>query len=297
MKMRIVVLIALAMFLSIITLAQPYGPGHGCRNANPEMQNALRSEIFPLLKLQRIELDKSLTSAEKSDIARLRSELANLHEIHLQQVKTVRENNSRPTPEERIQLHQQRAQMEALMEEVALIADRHQKKIQSLLEEIKPEIENLSSEYCPAIPNCRGYQHRGGRVAGKDPDRPCMGYGNQQLAGLHLHRLLTPEGFLLFDPSVDPSSDEPAENEMIVSIFPNPASTSVQISVEIEKPSQLYIELLDRDGNMLKEINTKSASEGIYSGQFELNELPGGVYLIKVNTGNQSFVRQLIVKK
>jgi hypothetical protein len=156
------------------------------------------------------------------------------------------------------------------------------------LEEIRPEIEKLRMENCPVprefnnnCPNNQQMKRQGNRKGGR-------GKGMQSNRGFHSHRMLTPEGFLLLDPTNPyPMSEDfgVSDLQMKVNIFPNPASQSTQVSIEIDQPEQIKILLLDGDGNELRKIASSAADSGIFSTTIEVNNLKDGLYFIKIEAG------------
>ena len=87
------------------------------------------------------------------------------------------------------------------------------------------------------------------------------------------------------------------ENELAlnsIKIYPNPATSEFTISQNLS--SEGTVQLFDISGKSIKDL---------FSGNFSSNKnikvktdgLATGIYLLKVNTGNQSVTKKLIVKK
>lgn len=78
------------------------------------------------------------------------------------------------------------------------------------------------------------------------------------------------------------------------SLYPNPASDQVKLSLEIPHKAELEIELIDESGNVIRKLFNGSvhASKGI---EADLSGLPRGVYFIKISSGN--FMKTLSVVK
>lgn len=299
MKKKIFVFVLSAMFLTSTIDAQPFGPGGGCRNSNPEMRKDVHEKIIPLIKTQRLELDKTINETDKAEIARLREELKTLRSKHFAKIQEFEKNDEAPTLEQRQEMRTMRSEMGSLMDEVAVIADKYDATIITLLEEIRPELEKLRLENCPAQPN--GFNRCPNTPNGKKPNRHRGGKGQGMSPGegFHHQRMLTPEGFLVFDPAeqfpIDENFGINAE-QLNVNIFPNPASQSAQVSFELGEKSQVAILLLDSDGNELKKIETKNAESGLFSTTIDVANFKDGLYFVKIQAENKTALQRLIVK-
>jgi hypothetical protein len=71
----------------------------------------------------------------------------------------------------------------------------------------------------------------------------------------------------------------------LFNIFPNPATNTLTI----ETPTKATIEIINIQGQIIKTLKT---SEGIT--HVDVSALPGGVYIIKLNTGEGSLVRKFV---
>ena len=79
------------------------------------------------------------------------------------------------------------------------------------------------------------------------------------------------------------------ESEDIVSIYPNPNNGIFSINFNSTKYSVINLVLSDITGKILKNITTRNS-------QINLTELSDGVYLIKINTQENSFIKKIIIK-
>ncbi|MBE0638820.1 MAG: T9SS type A sorting domain-containing protein [Bacteroidales bacterium] len=298
MKKKLFVFALSSLFAAVAIQSQPYGAGQGCRNANPEMRKDVHEKILPLITKQRLELDKTINEADKAEIGRLRAGLSNLRTQHLAKITEIKATDEVPSLEQRQEMRALRNQMATLMNDAEIIADRYDATITLLLEEIRPEIEKIHQENCPVgkgsgagcpnAPQGKKHQYRGKKGPGMPPGE-----------GYHFQRMLTPEGFLLFDPAepfpLDEKTELPGE-KMEVSVFPNPASQSTQISFELDQPARVIIYLLDSDGNEMLKVTETKADAGLFSTPFVVDELKDGLYFIQIKVGNDTSVKRLIVK-
>ncbi len=85
------------------------------------------------------------------------------------------------------------------------------------------------------------------------------------------------------------------ENNFKLDVYPNPTKGKIAISYEIEKPSTVQIELYDLQGNKLQQLSSK-ATYGRQSTELDfMKEYEAGIYFIKLNTGNKSAFKKIII--
>lgn len=298
MKKKMFAFALITMIFAMMVNAQPFKPGQGCPNANPEMRQDVHEKIFPLISSQRLKLDKTLNETDKAEIARIRTELNALRAQHLAKRKDFKGSDEIPSLEQRQEMRAMRIQMGKLMDEATVITDKYDPTIITLLDEIRPEIEKVRQENCPAgkgynnncpnAPQGKKHQRRGGKGQGMPPGE-----------GFHFQRMLTPEGFILLDPA-EPFPTNNAfgisDDQLEVSIFPNPASQSTQISIALDKQTQVKVLLLDGEGNELKKVAETDSNAGIFSTNVDISNLKDGLYFIQIQAGNKSATQRLIVK-
>jgi hypothetical protein len=299
MKKKLFVIVLVATLFAGYVNAQPCGQGKRGQAVSPEMRATVHQQILPLITAQRMELEKALNEADKAEIVKLRAELAVLRNERLEKMEAFKSNDKIPSLEQRQEMRALHSDIKNLMDQVALISDKYDATIISLLEEIRPEIEKLRQENCPGTrefqnncPNNQQMKKQGNRNGNK-------GKGNQAHRGFHAQRMLTPEGFLLLDPT-NPllMTDEfgMPDQRLEINIFPNPAAQSAQVSIEIDQPSQINIMLLDGNGNELRKIAESAADPGLFSTTIEVSNLKDGLYFIKTEAGGKSSIQRLIVK-
>ena len=81
-----------------------------------------------------------------------------------------------------------------------------------------------------------------------------------------------------------------------LSLFPNPASDMLNISLDISKNTEARFYIL----NMLEEIVLNETTEipsGIYTATIDISSLPDGVYFLRLGDGHSSVVRKFVVAK
>jgi len=80
-----------------------------------------------------------------------------------------------------------------------------------------------------------------------------------------------------------------------INIFPNPCRDQVNIQLILEENQQFDLGLYSLNGKVLKEIRGKSGECCKYETQLNLDNIPAGIYLIRVQTDKLSACQKLIV--
>lgn len=81
------------------------------------------------------------------------------------------------------------------------------------------------------------------------------------------------------------------------SIYPNPFNSSFNISYNLERYSDVNIELYDMNGRLVKTVVNKSQSMGQYDIFVELNELSSKVYICVLNVNGNIYTNKLFLVK
>jgi hypothetical protein len=89
--------------------------------------------------------------------------------------------------------------------------------------------------------------------------------------------------------------NEPASTVSSFNIFPNPARNSAEIKINLEKSSDVTIELFNMEGQKLKNIFSGKLSAGENKMQIDVAGYASGMYLVKLNDGNKSTFVNLLV--
>nr|NQU89529.1 T9SS type A sorting domain-containing protein [Bacteroidota bacterium] len=274
------------------------------KEMNPEMRAYLVENIIPLMKIQRHELDKSLSKQEIARLEEIRSELKSLKKIRNEKRNALHQSQDKPTVEQRQEMRKMRNQVHEMMNEVAIMAENHDTEITVLLDAIRPELEkwklgmkDIRRENCQHNPGQQQAHNRNKKNRSHDGNmRPNHGNGHS----FGMKRMLSPEGFLLWNPD-DPLPFEngtladPEQSEL--NLFPNPATNEVQISVMINEDSRLEISIMDNEGNFLNIIGTENAAEGLFSKTIDVSNFDNGLYFLQVKIGEESIIKRLIIQK
>jgi hypothetical protein len=93
--------------------------------------------------------------------------------------------------------------------------------------------------------------------------------------------------------SVVPSS---LSLEDILNIYPNPASTEVNIGLKLRQPGQVEISIFDSSGSLVDQIKKGSFGSGAYLFNYQPNNLAPGIYIVRVSSNNFSVNKKLIIQ-
>jgi hypothetical protein len=276
----------------------PCQMGKKMNKMNPEMKVYFGENILPVLKMQRQELDKELSPAEKSRLDEIRISLKTLREQQRENMDEMRNAKEEPNVAQRKEMREMRNQIHELMNEVSIISEDHDATIKRLMDEIRPQIEQWKEDMqgrmgkdCPYAKDCRGVHKNKGGMHGKQ--------GMHPEGGMMFGKFMAPNAFLLWNPDEPvPFFDESGnlDDNLNLNIFPNPASGKVQISVELEEAAKVDISVFDKDGNEVLTHSPESADAGLYFKTIDTSALTEGLYIIKLNAGSYAAIGRLIVK-
>ena len=79
-------------------------------------------------------------------------------------------------------------------------------------------------------------------------------------------------------------------------MFPNPASNQLTVEVPMEADADVQVAILDPSGRATLQQH-RLLSKGDNQMQFDVHQLPNGVYFVQVRNGEQSSTRKLVVNK
>ncbi len=80
--------------------------------------------------------------------------------------------------------------------------------------------------------------------------------------------------------------------------FPVPASNQVTMNVELPRPADVSVNILDVNGRLVKTVaNGRNTPAGESTINFTVNELPAGTYIVRFEAGNVNLAHRLVVIK
>jgi hypothetical protein len=77
--------------------------------------------------------------------------------------------------------------------------------------------------------------------------------------------------------------------------YPNPATGSTQISIELNKPSMVHLDLFNMTGQKVLDIPQRNLQAGKHNVNMDVSRLPSGVYFYTVTAGAEKQTRKMIV--
>ncbi|MBN2173933.1 MAG: T9SS type A sorting domain-containing protein [Bacteroidales bacterium] len=233
-----------------------YGRGHGFME-NEEVQNLILQE--------RAKFENELSNDERAVIATVREAVAQ----HRQMVQELEPGDM--TPAERREMHDEHMKrIEPLYE----IAENHKESLDVIHEEIKGDFR----QNCPKKGD--GFRHR------RDANGRGYGYGmHGDVKGIY---------FLLLDPKSNYAKFFDSEDDGL-KVFPNPFTDEATIEFNLDESASVKIELLDKNGNQVRELARIQGMAGNNAFQFDGNGLDSSeLYFIKVTASDRSMIEKII---
>ncbi len=83
----------------------------------------------------------------------------------------------------------------------------------------------------------------------------------------------------------------------LVDVFPNPASSSVNISYSLNDAHIVSIRLFDAVGREVKLVNVQKQASGLHHLAIDLKDVSAGIYLLKVDADGSSITKRVAVNK
>lgn len=275
------------------------GQGQGS-GPNPEMRAYFEENVLPVLISEREALDKQISQADKLRLDEIRVEMNTMRELMWSRRAEMRNSDERPTTEQRREMREHRNKMHNLMDEVAEMSFKYDSEIAVALDVLREQAGTWRNDHSKwrrannqQMPNCPGNMRGQG-------NRGFGGRGNGPGHAMGFQRILSPEGFLLFDtenPLPFDGEEGKWPEDSAISLFPNPANASVQLSASLDEAADVIIEVIDKNGQVVLTKTRSNASEGIFTETLNLEDMNTGIYFVKLNTGSKKYIEQLVIKK
>ncbi|MEM8891547.1 MAG: T9SS type A sorting domain-containing protein [Bacteroidota bacterium] len=276
-----------------------------------ELKSYADNTIKPLITEQRNKLDTYLSKSEQKEIASIREKTKAQKIASRAFRKELRESGAgrgEMSEEQIAKSRQLRKTQRQLHTQAWAIVDAHEDEINTLLDELKPQIEvwrkdmrEIKSKHMPEGSRNRGDWnkmgsaptkgemkrggHRGKGGAGFRPGRGGMG---------NISSLRNPVAFLLHTPDSSLPFEDAAPE---LSVFPNPTSAPNSLKFELTESGPVQINLLDSQGNVLKSLINEEMQAGSHLKKFDLGELEDGVYIYQIKTTTGISTKKLIIEK
>jgi Secretion system C-terminal sorting domain len=271
-----------------------------------EMKAYFQKEILPFVKAERAKFDPQLSAEDRNQIDVLRKKAATLRE----QGKKFRKNHfqnrqkgEKPSEEQRQSMHQFHRSMHRIYAEAWLIADKYDAQLQQIAAQSKAKRETWQADIRKMMQNRFGAdslkgEGRHGKHSGKG--RHGRHFGSHHGFG-KMHKLFSPAAFILLDPNSQTASlmeeDEDETNSITApaSVFPNPAlENSNTLAFELKEEGTVKIELLDKDGKLIRSLLDEKREKGTHTLPVNLNELKTGIYYYRIQSSQGDERRKFI---
>jgi len=89
--------------------------------------------------------------------------------------------------------------------------------------------------------------------------------------------------------------NQDVSSEFFTEVFPNPAQEKAWLAVAFPKAQTLYLSLSDASGRALKTWTVHDVTE--QNIPLDLKQLPAGTYQLRIFTGKETIVEQVVVGK
>ena len=289
-----------------------------------ELRAYAEQNILPVMKELRLKLDQQLTDEEKSTIAELREKMHTNRKEHREEMKQFHEklkSGEISKEEAHEQFIEKRKAHKEAMEPIHTIADKHEDAIKALLDEAKGNKDTwkegmeairkkyISDEELEEMKEKRHEKRKEWKKEDGDhgpegphgPHHMRKGHHDKGMKGGHhmgkLHRNFNPIGFLMWDPNAPMPDFDETEEPADFEVFPNPSNSTNTINYDVSKKGAVKIELLDRQGAVLKTIVNEEKEAGAHSVEINLENMPNAVYYYRVTTVAGSKTKRFLINK
>ncbi|NQV03605.1 MAG: T9SS type A sorting domain-containing protein, partial [Bacteroidia bacterium] len=95
-------------------------------------------------------------------------------------------------------------------------------------------------------------------------------------------------------PVEDPAPVIRQESSLSIQIYPNPVTSSTTIEYEIEQPATVSLTIYNQLGREVMNLTEGNQPAGTHQKNIYLADLPSGIYLCRLQVGNQSVVKRIV---
>lgn len=98
------------------------------------------------------------------------------------------------------------------------------------------------------------------------------------------------------DVKVNPILANEISTEVGVNVYPNPVSNELRVSFDAQPNKLVNIMLVNMEGQIIDQKSIKSIG-GVQQEKINISNISSGVFLLKINTSTQAFVKKIIIEK
>lgn len=296
--------------LLIIPLLFAQDQKQGRKEAQKEIKAYMESAIFPTLQQSRSELDSKLSEDDKSLLTEIREEVKKSREeanVFKEEIRALRKSGQELSDAQKIKFAELHLAKDKHQQKIRPIIERNEELLRETLEGLKEEgkvwkedIEEIRKSHgVEGHPNKGRRGKRGGdNTMNKGKHR--KGKEGRRRGGMsRLKRLMSPEGFLLWNGSLERGVDLDTSEEISgVMAYPNPSnSTSSKISFTTATKGKVNVFIMNSNGEKVKTLVDKTLKSGEHTFELVTSDLENGVYFYNIVTPAGSEVKRFVVRK
>ncbi|WNH07947.1 T9SS type A sorting domain-containing protein [Thalassobellus suaedae] len=87
------------------------------------------------------------------------------------------------------------------------------------------------------------------------------------------------------------------KNQLVTKIYPNPISSSSQLTYQLEEPGKVSITIINILGKEVANIFDGFKNTGFHKLEINSNHLNSGLFFLAINSGNKTSVQKIVVTK
>lgn len=95
-------------------------------------------------------------------------------------------------------------------------------------------------------------------------------------------------------PVINPTTNSSVVTDFSASVYPNPFSESTNISYRLIGDSKVNVEVYDLSGSLVKRLLDANQKSGFYTLNFKPQSAKSGIYIVRLQAGNEVYTQQLV---
>lgn len=265
-----------------------------------ELEAYHEKEISPVLKKARLELEKSISKADRQEIERLRAVLANRPTSNY---TASRHKGARRPSAQQAEDHSAhkawRAAHQADFEKLNVLTQRYEKEIAAIFGKLAPQKEQWQKDKTAIRDKYTVENQRQNTVQQRTPDRQHPRGGawreNREESKYSQRKY---SRFLLLDSDniPNPAARNIGKSSAQISVSPNPASGQASIQINAQEAGDILLRLVSEDGRLVKQISKQYLAAGNHTLPLALEGLASGRYTLVLNDKAGRVATSVIVR-